>query len=132
MQKGAINSLGSFIFNSIKPMILGNVDALIKGQVNSQMRTINYQFPESVPPLDAALAVARTKIKERNMDPFRLPDVTRSMENGVTLRLYDGIFKGLASIHRLNMPIIIPRVSEESFEVSIKEINHLPLLITSY
>jgi len=98
--QGAINSLGSFIFNSIKPMILGNVDALIKGQVNSQMRTINYQFPESVPPLDAALAVARTKIKERNMDPFRLPDVTRSMENGVTLRLYDGIFKGLASIHR--------------------------------
>ena len=80
--------------------MLSNVDRLIKGQVNTQMRNLNYQFPDSVPPLDAAIAIARTKIRERNMDPFRVPDITRSMNNGVVLRLYNGTFKGLASLYR--------------------------------
>jgi len=98
--QGAVNSLGSFIFNSVKPVILGNVDSIIKGQVNSQMRSLNYQFPDSVPPLDAALATVRSQIREKNMDPFRLPDMIRTLDNGVTLQLYNGTFKGLASIHR--------------------------------
>ena len=99
-KQGAINSFGTYIFNSIKPTVLKLVDDIVKGNVNSQMRNLSYRFPESIPPLDTAMANVRTQIRKRNMDPFHIPALAKTLDNGIVIKLSNGTFHGLASIHR--------------------------------
>merc|ERR1712071_430370 len=100
IMQGAINSFGTYIFNSIKPTVLKLVDDIVKGNVNSQMRNLSYRFPESIPPLDTAMANVRTQIRKRNMDPFHIPALAKTLDNGIVIKLSNGTFHGLASIHR--------------------------------
>jgi len=72
--QGMVNSLGTFLFDSIKPYILKEVNTNIRGDVNEQIRALPQRFPNSISPLDMALAEGRRRVREMGYDPYNLPD----------------------------------------------------------
>jgi len=54
-----VNSVGGFLFDSIKPMILQEVEGKVRGELNRQARSVPQQFPNSINPVDMFLASAR-------------------------------------------------------------------------
>ena len=72
--QGIINSVGSFLFDSIKPFILSEVNTNIRGDVNSQIRQLPQRFPNSISPLDMAIAEGRRYVRDMGYDPYHFPD----------------------------------------------------------
>ena len=98
--QGIINSVGTFIFDSIKPIILEQINDKIQTGVNTQMRELEQYLPDSVPPLDLAFAIVRSQIQEYEMDPFSVPEINFTLQSGMTVRLVNGTLHGLSTIHR--------------------------------
>jgi hypothetical protein len=98
--QGIINSVGTFIFDSIKPNILNQLNDKIQSTVNTQMRSLNTYLPDSIPPLDVAMALVRNQLQENNLDPFQLPEIQTTLQSGVKVKLFNGTIKGLSTIHR--------------------------------
>lgn len=70
--QGIINSVGSFLFENVKPLILSEVNTNVRGDVNKQIRDIPQTFPNSIPPLDMAVAEMRKHVREMGYDPYRV------------------------------------------------------------
>lgn len=66
-----INAVGSLVFDSIKPLILSEVNTNMRSDINKNLRTLKQTFPNSLPPIDLALAAARRMIRENGFDPYR-------------------------------------------------------------
>ncbi|XP_046441973.1 uncharacterized protein LOC124192617 [Daphnia pulex] len=98
--QGIINSVGTFIFDSIKPLILGQINDQVQTNVNSQMKKLNHILPDSVAPLDMAMAMGRAEIQENGMDPFEIPEYTSILGTGVVVKIFNGTLHGLSTIHR--------------------------------
>lgn len=64
------------------------------------MRQLEQYLPDSVPPLDMALALARSQIQDMEMDPFNVPDYSTTLKTGVGFKLYNGTIHGLSTVHR--------------------------------
>ena len=82
-------------------MILNQINEQVQTTVNVQMRQLEQVLPDSVPPLDMAMALARTQIQDMEMDPFLIPDYNALLGNGVGIKIYNGTLQGLSTIHRL-------------------------------
>lgn len=65
-----------------------------------EMCVANQQLPDSVPPLDLAIALAAKKMRDDGMDPFVVPDSTHTIQRGMDVNIYDGRVEGLSTIHR--------------------------------
>lgn len=98
--QGIINSVGTFIFDSIKPLILEQVNDKIQGTLNTQMKELEQFLPDSIAPLDLAMAIARTQIQDLEMDPFNLPEMNFTLQSGMGLRILNGSIYGLSTLHR--------------------------------
>lgn len=72
--QGIINSVGTFLFDSIKPFILSEVNTNVRGDVNKHIRALPQRFPNSISPLDMALAEGRRHVREKGYDPHHFPD----------------------------------------------------------
>lgn len=70
--QGIINSVGSFLFESIKPLILGQVNTNARGTINKQVMELPLRFPNSIPPLDMAVATARHYVRDMGYDPYKV------------------------------------------------------------
>lgn len=92
--------MGTFIFDSIKPIILNEINDKIQTRLNQQMKELEQYLPDSVPPLDVAMAIVRTQIQDMEMDPFIIPETNFQLKSGVGVKLYNGTIHGLSSIHR--------------------------------
>lgn len=57
--QGMVNSVGGFLFDSIKPVILKDVEVEVRGELNRQARSVPQQFPNSINPVDMFLSSAR-------------------------------------------------------------------------
>lgn len=62
MFQSVMNSVGSFVFDSIKPFILSKVNEDMRKDVNTQVRQIPQKFPNSISPFDQIVAEARRKV----------------------------------------------------------------------
>uniref|UniRef100_A0A224XSP7 Putative hemolymph juvenile hormone binding protein n=1 Tax=Panstrongylus lignarius TaxID=156445 RepID=A0A224XSP7_9HEMI len=67
---GMINTVGTFVFDSIKPFILSEVNTNMRNDINKGLRTLKQTFPNSMPPIDLALAAARKLVREYGYDPY--------------------------------------------------------------
>lgn len=109
--QGIINSVGTFIFDSIKPLILNQINDQVQTNVNTQMRKFDQILPDSVTPLDMAIAVGRTQIQDGGMDPFSIPEYTNMLGTGVVVKIFNGTLHGLSTIHRygifLNTDVVV-------------------------
>ncbi|XP_071440573.1 uncharacterized protein [Hetaerina americana] len=95
-----VNSVGSFLFDSIKPFILSEVNSNIRGDVNKQLLLIPQRFPNNIAPLDMAVAEGRRWVREQGWDPLHLPD--RAFEYaGVRVEVTRAWATGASTFHRV-------------------------------
>ncbi len=66
-----INSVGSFLFDSIKPMILSEAEARVRHELNNQARSMPQRFPNSITPVDMFLVSARCVIKKTQRQQYK-------------------------------------------------------------
>ncbi|KAK9497336.1 hypothetical protein O3M35_004674 [Rhynocoris fuscipes] len=105
--QGMINTVGPFVFDSVKPFILSEVNTNMRGDINKNLRLLKQTFPNSMPPIDLALAAARKLVKEHGYDPYRINDYKYS-PGLFSIELSDIYISGLATFHRLgNMSITV-------------------------
>ena len=76
------------------------INEQIQSNVNAQMRSLGQQLPDSVPPLDLAIALAGKEIQERGFDPFPLPASNFTVQSGMVVKLNNGYIEGLSTVHR--------------------------------
>ncbi|KAB0801172.1 hypothetical protein PPYR_05526 [Photinus pyralis] len=98
--QGVINSVGTFIFDSIKPFILSEVNTNMRNDVNKQVHQIPLKFPNSISPFDKLLSEARSKVRELNYDPFMLDDYNYTATL-FTLDMTHTWLTGLSTFHRV-------------------------------
>ncbi|XP_043282280.1 uncharacterized protein [Venturia canescens] len=75
--QGVINSVGTFIFDGIKPFILKEVNTNVRGEVNKQISQLPQYFPNSISPFDMAVAEARKQVSDMGYDPYRVKDYSQ-------------------------------------------------------
>ena len=71
------------------------------------MKKLNNIMPDSVAPLDMAMAMGRAEIQENGMDPFEIPEYTTTLGTGVIVKIYNGTLQGLSTIHRYSTFLIV-------------------------
>ncbi|XP_066593751.1 uncharacterized protein [Prorops nasuta] len=98
--QGVINSIGTFIFDSIKPFILKEVNTNMRGEVNKQISQLPQYFPNSISPFDMAVAEARKQVSEMGYDPYRIKDYSQTVGISTVTSSYTWI-TGLASFYRM-------------------------------
>ncbi|OXU19729.1 hypothetical protein TSAR_002046 [Trichomalopsis sarcophagae] len=98
--QGVINSVGSFVFDSVKPYILQEVNTNVRGEVNKHISTLPNYFPNSISPFDMAVAEARKQVSDMGYDPFKVKDYSQSM-GMFTVTSSHTWLTGLASFYRM-------------------------------
>lgn len=100
MFQGVINSVGSVMFDTIKPFILGEVNTNMRNDINKQVREIPQKFPNSITPFDQVVAEARKKVRSMGYDPYRVDDYNNSM--GIfEVQMVHTWINGISSFHRV-------------------------------
>ncbi|XP_058788883.1 uncharacterized protein LOC131662910 [Phymastichus coffea] len=98
--QGVVNSVGSFIFDSIKPYVLQEVNTRVRGQVDSHISRLPSRFPNSISPFDMAVAEARRQLRQLGYDPYRLRDRAQSL-GALSAATSHTWLSGLASFYRM-------------------------------
>lgn len=98
--QGVVNSVGTFIFDSVKPLILKEVNINIRGEVNKQISQLPQYFPNSISPFDMAVAEARRQVSELGYDPYQVKNYSQT--NGLFVMTSSHTWvTGLASFYRM-------------------------------
>ncbi|XP_043803519.1 uncharacterized protein LOC122720703 [Apis laboriosa] len=98
--QSTINSVGSFIFDSIKPFILKELNTKARGIANKQISQLPQYFPNSISPFDMAIAELRKYISQMGYDPFKVNDYSQTVGIFTVTSTHTWI-TGLASIYRI-------------------------------
>ncbi|XP_066246839.1 uncharacterized protein [Euwallacea similis] len=78
MFQGIINSVGTFVFDSIKPFILSEANTNIRNDINKQVSKFPQKFPNSISPFDQLVAEVRRKVQFMGYDPYKVADYNSS------------------------------------------------------
>lgn len=102
-----INHIGGFVFDTIKPYVLKEVNTNIQTDLNKILSRMKRAFPNSIPPLDLFVAEGRKYVRDSGFDPFPVEDYKYSA-GLFTVNIRDIWLSGLASFYRTgNMTIAI-------------------------
>ncbi|KAL1490976.1 hypothetical protein ABEB36_011643 [Hypothenemus hampei] len=99
MLQGVINSLGTFMFDSIKPFVLSEANTNIRNDINKKVSSIALQFPNSISPFDQLVSEIRKKIRFMGYDPFKVANYNSSV-GIIDVFLTHTWLYGAASFHR--------------------------------
>lgn len=73
MFQGIISSVGSVMFDGIKPFIINEVNTNLRTDVNAQVRAITSKLPKMKAPVaDLAMAEGRSYVRRMGLDPYRV------------------------------------------------------------
>lgn len=73
--QGILSSVGSVMFEGIKPFIVTEVSTNLRADVNAQVKAITSKLPKlSVPVPDLAVAEGRSYVRRMGYDPYRVAD----------------------------------------------------------
>lgn len=95
-----LNNLGDVIFDSIKPYIFRIINGNIRGNINEHLKKVKIMFPNSIPPLDLAIAEARKFVRSSNLDPYMVPDYQYATSI-YSVDVTDTVVTGLSSFYRI-------------------------------
>ncbi|XP_037080004.1 uncharacterized protein LOC119100912 [Pollicipes pollicipes] len=100
--QGAVNLMGSFLFDAVKPLTLDRANQKLALTVNERLRELNEKvlFSDSIPVLDVAVLEVRKMVRDGGYDPLVLPTVERTNAMGVQITLSEGMLTGLGTVHR--------------------------------
>lgn len=74
--QGILNSVGTFLFDSIKPFVLKEAYTTIRTEINNNIDKVSgdLRFPNSISPLDMVISDLRQKVRGMGFDPFFVKD----------------------------------------------------------
>lgn len=99
VMQNVMNSVGTFVFDSIKPFILAEANTNIRKDVNEKVRQFPQKFPNSITPLDQLIAEVRKKVRNAGYDPYFVNDYNNSV--GIfDIYLTNTWVYGISSFHR--------------------------------
>lgn len=113
-----MNSVGSFLFDSIKPIILAQANSNIRTDVNKQVKKLPMKFPNSISPFDGMVCDIRKKLRSIGMDPYKVPDYNNTVAV-VDVYLTNTWLYGISSFHRTKDIIIEMRDRAVHFLVEV-------------
>lgn len=99
--QGILSSVGSVMFEGIKPFIINEVNTNLRADVNAQVKTITSKLPKlSVPVPDLAVAEGRSYVRRMGFDPYRMAD--RNIKEGpLNFTVNDLTVSGLSDFRRV-------------------------------
>ncbi|XP_068629034.1 uncharacterized protein [Battus philenor] len=102
MFQGVVNSVGPFLFDSIKPYILKEAYTKARAAINEKLDEVtgDMQFPNSISPLDMVIADARKKVRQMDWDPYKVKDYNTTA-SVFTITLSNTWIMGISSFHRV-------------------------------
>uniref|UniRef100_A0A1B6MI98 Lipid-binding serum glycoprotein N-terminal domain-containing protein n=1 Tax=Graphocephala atropunctata TaxID=36148 RepID=A0A1B6MI98_9HEMI len=100
MLQGFLNTIGTLVFDTMKPFIMNQVNTNILGDVNKNLRDFKMTFPNSLSPLDMGFAEGRRLVRKMGYDPYKIDDFTHT--TGILgLDVTHVWVSGLATFHRV-------------------------------
>lgn len=99
---GLVNSMGSYLFDAIKPVLLQDAHTNIRRQINKKLDEVvgDIEFPNTISPIDMIIIDARKKLIEMKMDPFKVEDFNTTT-NIFEVKLHNTWLTGLSSLYRV-------------------------------
>lgn len=67
-------NLGQLIFDSFKPYMFKLINNNVRGTINEYLKNLKMTFPNSIPPIDLAIAEMRKIIRKAGYDPYAIVD----------------------------------------------------------
>lgn len=103
--QGVMNSVGTFVFDSIKPFVLSEANKNIRTDINKEVKKIPMKFPNSISPFDGLICEMRNKIRTMNYDPYKVPDYNNTVGIFDVYLTHTWLY-GASSFHRTKDIII--------------------------
>ncbi|KPI93554.1 hypothetical protein RR46_10814 [Papilio xuthus] len=102
MFQGIVNSVGTFLFDSIKPYVLKEAYTKARAAINEKLDEVagDMQFPNSISPLDMVIADARKKVRQMDLDPYKVKDYNTTV-SVFTITLDHTWIMGISSFQRV-------------------------------
>ncbi|XP_071530707.1 uncharacterized protein [Panulirus ornatus] len=91
-----------FFGTFIQPLVVGTVQHKLMQKLNERLRArlAERPFPDSISPVDFAVAKVRGMLREKQLDPIMLGGKDVTLAWGVSVQLKNFQVSGLATIHR--------------------------------
>lgn len=79
--QGIMNSAPNLVFDGMKPFMLKEADQKMRGEINGNIKNMmgDRRLPNSISPLDMAIAEGRKKVREMGYDPFHIPNYNKTV-----------------------------------------------------
>ncbi|CAH0600258.1 unnamed protein product [Chrysodeixis includens] len=102
MFQGIINSVGNFLFDSIKPYVLQEAYTKVRAEINTRLDEVagDMQFPNSISPLDMVIIDVRRKVRKMKLDPYKVKDYNTTVSI-FTVTLSNTWITGVSSFQRV-------------------------------
>ncbi|XP_039479150.1 uncharacterized protein LOC120443853 isoform X2 [Drosophila santomea] len=100
--QSVVNGAPNLVFDAMKPFMLQEADKKLRSEINVMIQNTlgDRRLPNSITPLDSAIAMARKMVRDKGYDPYHLPDVNRTM--GVfSVQLAHTWINGISSFYRV-------------------------------
>ena len=102
MFQGIINSVGTFLFDSVKPYVLKEAYTKVRAEINTKLDEVagDMQFPNSISPLDMVIIDVRKKVRDMQLDPYQIKDYNATVSI-FTVSLSRTWILGISSFQRV-------------------------------
>uniref|UniRef100_A0A0K8UZQ7 Circadian clock-controlled protein n=2 Tax=Bactrocera latifrons TaxID=174628 RepID=A0A0K8UZQ7_BACLA len=100
--QSVVNSAPTLVFDAMKPFMLAEADMKLREEINGNLEKFvgDRLLPNSISPLDMAIAEGRKKVRDMGYDPYHLPDYNRTA--GIfTFQLVNSWIWGVSSFYRV-------------------------------
>lgn len=97
-----INNSPNQVFDSMKPYLLQEAHQKLRTEIDSNIDKVaaNYALPNSISPLDMAIAEARKKLRSIGFDPYHLQDYNHTV-GLISMKLKNTWISGASSFYRV-------------------------------
>ncbi|XP_055916109.1 uncharacterized protein LOC129948969 [Eupeodes corollae] len=102
-----INSAPNLVFDAMKPLILKEVDTKLREEINKNVKNVmgDRKLPNSISPLDMAIAEGRKKVRSMGYDPFYVQDYNHTV--GIfSVQMVNTWIRGVSSFYRVGEMIV--------------------------
>ncbi|KAG4066754.1 hypothetical protein HA402_012821 [Bradysia odoriphaga] len=97
-----INSAPTLVFDAIKPLLLSEAYVQISQEIDSSIEMVSgdHRFPNSISPLDMAIADARKKVRALGYDPYKVKDYNHTV-GLFEMKMTNTWITGVSSFYRV-------------------------------
>ncbi|XP_034472719.1 uncharacterized protein LOC117780343 isoform X1 [Drosophila innubila] len=100
--QGIVNSAPNIVFDAMKPFMMQEADKVLRVEINTNIEKMlgDRRLPNSITPLDSAIAMGRKWVRQQGYDPYHVDDMNRTM--GVfSVQLSNTWISGISSFYRV-------------------------------